>query len=194
MKVVLFTVTEGRFMTFLSGNRIPECDLARGYTLEGQVDSCIKQSLGLSSADGFIEQLYTISESKDAPSITVVYYMLIAPDQIPQANRRAWADVFTIKKSQIDNKLLMYAVQRLQWKIEYTNVVYSLLPLQFTLGELQRVYEAILHKSLDKRNFRKKILSLGMIKDVQKKRKLGRARPAEVYTFINRKLTIVQIL
>ena len=88
--------------------------------------------------------------------------------------------------------MLKYAVLRLKYKMEYSNVVYSLLPKKFTLTELQKVYEIVLQKVIDKRNFRKKILSLGLIKMVGEKR--GEAyRPAALYSFIKRKFAIVEI-
>ena len=85
-------------------------------------------------------------------------------------------------------------MQRLRWKIEYTNIVYSLLPKEFTFGELQKVYEAILGRTMDKRNFRKKILSLGILTDTGKKKTQGRSRPAEVYRFKSREMTYVEVL
>jgi len=53
-----------------------------------------------------------------------------------------------------------------EWKLAYTNVVWSLLPRRFALTELQKVYEAVLGRPLDKRNFRKKILALGLVEPV----------------------------
>jgi len=194
IKIVFFTVSEGKLFAFLPNHRVPEQSLSHNHTLEEEASICVKKTLGLTPHEGFVEQLYTISDPTDVHAVTVVYYMLVPPDRVSIDKKGKWLPVFENKQAVTDDKILFYAVQRLQWKIEYTNAVYSLLPNQFTLGELQRVYEAILNKSLDKRNFRKKILSLGMVKDTGKKRKQGRARPAEVYTFVSRKLTIVEIL
>jgi len=141
-----------------------------------------------------VEQLYSVSDPLGDGAVSIVYYLLVPSDSITADTADKWVSVFDLQGSYADDQILLYAIQRLQWKIEYTNVVYSLLPVQFTLGELQRVYEAILNRSLDKRNFRKKILSLRMLKDTGKKKTLGRARPAEVYTFIKRKPTIVETL
>ena len=92
-----------------------------------------------------------------------------------------------------DRNIIKYAVQRLQWKIEYTNVVYSLIPFEFTLSRLQTTYEAILGKTLDKRNFRKKILSLGLLKKTGKILKGFKARPALVYGFRKRTPVMVKV-
>jgi hypothetical protein len=63
--------------------------------------------------------------------------------------------------------IIQYAYQRLRWKMEYTNIVKSILPERFTLRELQHVYEIIFGKEFDKRNFRKKVLSLDMIHETE---------------------------
>ena len=79
-------------------------------------------------------------------------------------------------------------------KLEYTNVAWSLLPETFTLGELQSVYEAILAKRLDRRNFRKKILSLSLVVSTGRTRLGGAHRPAVLYQFTKRTPMIVKIL
>lgn len=61
--------------------------------------------------------------------------------------------------------IIQYAYQRLKWKMEYTNVARNILPERFTLRELQAVYEMIFQKAFDKRNFRKKILSMELIEE-----------------------------
>ncbi len=80
-------------------------------------------------------------------------------------------------------KIIDYALQRLKYKLEYTTVAFQLLPKEFTLTELQQVYEVIFGKPIDKRNFRKKILSLGLIKDTKKTKRDVAHRPAKLYSF-----------
>ena len=74
-------------------------------------------------------------------------------------------------------------LNRLRGKLDYTTIAFNLLPKQFTLRELQRVYEIILHRKLDKRNFRKKILSTGILEDTGAKKMEGTHRPARLYRF-----------
>ena len=80
-------------------------------------------------------------------------------------------------------QILEYAVWRLRNKIEWTTVGYELLPKKFTLSELQRVYEIILQKPVDKRNFRKRILAQGQIRELNETRNDGAHRPARLYSF-----------
>ena len=84
------------------------------------------------------------------------------------------------------SQILDYAVWRLRNKIEWTTVGYELLPRKFTLSQLQRVYEIILQKPVDKRNFRKKILAQGEIKELNESRTDGAHRPAKLYSFKKR--------
>jgi 8-oxo-dGTP diphosphatase len=72
--------------------------------------------------------------------------------------------------------------------------VYALLPREFTLTTLQTTYEIILNRKLDKRNFRKKILSLNLISAVGKKVGGVPNRPAELYRFIRQQPHIVDML
>jgi 8-oxo-dGTP diphosphatase len=85
-------------------------------------------------------------------------------------------------------EILSYAVERLHAKLEYTNVIYSILKPQFTLTQLQRAYEVILGKKIDKRNFRKKYLSLGLIEATKDFERGGKQRPARLYRFKAREL------
>jgi len=79
-------------------------------------------------------------------------------------------------------RILDYAVERLRNKLEYTTVGFQLLPSMFTLGELQTIYEAILGKTLDKRNFRRKIAELGILKPLEEYRS-DVGRPAQLFQF-----------
>jgi 8-oxo-dGTP diphosphatase len=79
-------------------------------------------------------------------------------------------------------KILDYALERLRNKLEYTTVGFQLLPAKFSLTELQGVYEAILGKKLDKRNFRRKIELLKILKPISEYRRGGQ-RPARLYRF-----------
>jgi len=85
-----------------------------------------------------------------------------------------------------NERIIEYSNQRLRNKLEYTNVAYSLLPERFTLTELQRVYEAILGEPLDKRNFRRRVVGLGIVRETGKTVKYGAHRPAMLFEFVSR--------
>ena len=85
-----------------------------------------------------------------------------------------------------DDRVIAYAEERLRNKLEYTNVVYSLLPRRFTLTQMQHVYEAILGEPLDKRNFRRRVVGLGIVRETGQTVKEGAHRPAMLYEFVSR--------
>lgn len=88
--------------------------------------------------------------------------------------------------------IINYARERLAAKITNTNAAYSLLPPTFTLSQLQAVYEAVLGKELDKRNFRKKFLSLNLIHETNEMWREGAHRPAKLYAFNTQTLETLQ--
>lgn len=89
-------------------------------------------------------------------------------------------------------EIITYAYQRLKWKMEYTNVARNILPDEFTLRELQSVYEMVFQKAFDKRNFRKKILSMGLIEETGNHDTTSSKRPAMLYRFRDKDLLITE--
>ena len=144
-------------------------------------------------ADVYLEQLYTFGDPGRDPRgrvVTVAYYALIAADRAPleagtDAAEAQWWPVGKLPEQlAFDHAhILDYAIQRLRAKIGYTTVGFQLLPKEFTLGQLQSVYEAILGKPLDKRNFRKRIEQLDVLTPLESWRRGGASRPARLYTF-----------
>jgi 8-oxo-dGTP diphosphatase len=82
--------------------------------------------------------------------------------------------------------ILKAAHQRLRGKVRYQPLGFELLPERFTLRQLQRLYEVILDRELDKRNFRKKILSMGVVKETRETEKEVAHRAARLYRFDTR--------
>ncbi len=138
----------------------------------------------------YLEQLYSFGETGRDPRgrvVTISYYALISPDRSLSAGTDAadarWWPVSKLPPLAFDHrKIVDYAVERLRNKLEYTTVGFQLLPAKFTLTELQRVYEAILNKELDKRNFRRKLELLKILKPLNEWQKGGR-KPARLYRF-----------
>ncbi len=139
--------------------------------------------------DVYLEQLYTFGDLDRDPRmrvITVVYYALIRPDQLQLRRgddaRLCWA--YDVPPLGFDHgRILQYTLQRLRGKLEYTTIGFQLLGSEFTLSELQEVYEAILNRPLDKRNFRKKLLLTRIVEPTQHTKMVGPHRPAVLYRF-----------
>jgi 8-oxo-dGTP diphosphatase len=142
--------------------------------------------------DVYLEQLYTFGDPHRDPRervITVVYYALIRADELhvvagDDAAESGWFPVYSPPPLAFDHEnILAYTMQRLRGKLEYTTIGYQMLAPEFTLSELQEVYEAILNRPIDKRNFRKKVLSTGILEQTSHTRKTGQHRPAALYRF-----------
>ncbi len=151
----------------------------------------------------YLEQLYTfgdVERDRTRRAISTVYFALVNAEGLTLKTTEKYAGIewFPVKKlprlAYDHAGVIRYGVKRLRWKLEYSNVVWSLLPKTFTLTELQSAYEAILSKKLDKRNFRKKILSLKLLAPTGKMKRWGAHRPAELYRFKTRKPVIVKVL
>ena len=139
----------------------------------------------------YLEQLYTFGDPDRDPRgrvVTVAYYALVPTDKSPllagtDAATAGWYPVSALPPLAFDHgKIVEYAVDRLRNKLEYTNVGFQLLPAKFTLSALQALHEAILGKPLDKRNFRRKVLGLGLVKPSKEMQATGR-KPAQLFSF-----------
>ncbi|MBI2267111.1 MAG: NUDIX hydrolase [Armatimonadetes bacterium] len=146
--------------------------------------------------DVYLEQLYTFGNPKRDPRtrvITVAYCALVRSEDLrlsadTDVSDVRWFPVPSLPRPAFDHgEILNYAVARLQNKLLYTNIAFQLLPDLFTLTELQNTYAAILGKPVDKRNFRKKILSSGVLEETSSRKQDGRHRPARLYRFVKEK-------
>lgn len=143
--------------------------------------------------DVYLEQLYTFGEPGRDPRtrvVSVAYFALVGADQAchvqgaDDAAEARWWSMADLPPLAFDHdRILRYAHQRLRWKLEYTALGFLLLPETFTLSELQAVYEVVLRERLDKRNFRRKILSTGVLEETEGYREGGQHRPARLYRF-----------
>lgn len=188
IRLVIFSILQHKLALFAPNNALPVGEIKTNVELDEQIKEIATTILGVSPNHDYTEQLYTVLHGHE---LSIVYYLLLEPDKALKISPSNWQNPQNLTQI-TDKDIASYAIQRLRWKIEYTNVVYSLLPEEFTLSELQKTYEAILDKPLDKRNFRKKIMSLDLVKPTQKK-KITAARPAIIYHFKQRTPTIVKI-
>ena len=140
--------------------------------------------------DVYLEQLYTFGAPLRDPRariITVTYFALVSPDkleeQLGRQHKIAWHSAYDPPPLGFDHsEIVRYAIQRLRYKLEYTAVAFQLLPEAFTLTDLQNAYEQILRERLDKRNFRRKLLSTKLLEETGDFRS-GDHRPAKLYRF-----------
>lgn len=140
----------------------------------------------------YLEQVHTFGKVNRHPRgrvITVAYYSLIKIDNVhikasSFAEKVEWKELRLLEKLAFDHfEIMMTCLARLRRNIKYQPIGFELLPEKFTLTELQNLYECILEKDLDKRNFRKKILSMKILKLHGETQKGVAHRPAKLYSF-----------
>jgi 8-oxo-dGTP diphosphatase len=139
-----------------------------------------------------LEQLYTYGDPPRDPRgrvVTVAYFALIPADAPfraeggSDARQARWFAVDCLPELAFDHaEIIDYALRRLRYKLEYTAAGFELLPDEFTLTEIQHTYEMILGETLDKRNFRRRILGAGIIEPTPHMRS-GEGRPARLYRY-----------
>jgi 8-oxo-dGTP diphosphatase len=196
--VIIFTLREDDLQVLLVRRKLPPFQgmwaIPGGFvdvdeSLEDAALRELEEETGVQ--DVYLEQLYTFADPGRDPRgrvITVAYFALVpARDVQPRSGDDAaeakWWSVYDLPSLAFDHaQILTYALQRLRYKLEYTAVGFEMLPEEFTLSELQAAYEIILGETLDKRNFRRKILGADVIEATGGHRSLV-GRPAKLYRF-----------
>ncbi len=172
-----------------------EWALPGGYAPQGEttlqaLERIVLHKAGVSILNdlSYIEQLYTFDSVARDPrghAVAVTYMgcgQNIHPDQAKAVV--TFFPVNNLPPMAYDHaEIVKYAHNRLIAKLTYTNAVYAFLPQYFTLAELQTAYEAVFGYELDKRNFRKKFLSLGLTEETDQMRREGAHRPARLHRF-----------
>lgn len=177
--------------------------LPGGYCAEGQttleaLSGIVKRKVGvdIDSDLQYVEQLYTFDTvARDPRGHAVsVTYMGCGPSLSPTPAEQevSWYPVDHLPSLAYDHEaIIVYARERLSAKLVYTNAAMGLLPRKFTLTQLQTIYEIVLGRTLDKRNFRKKFLALGLIHETPETWREGAHRPAKLYAFNNESLEVL---
>lgn len=164
-------------------SRLPGDGLGEAEDLE-QAAGRIMAAVGL-SAPRHVEQLASFGDPhRTPPPRTVgVSYLALVPQPFQPAPGWSWRAVADAPDLVGDHDVVLAAgVQRVRSKLSYSTIAFGLLPSEFTMSELQEVYEAVLDTALDKRNFRRRVQSLGLVLDTGRQRR-GSHRPAALYAF-----------
>lgn len=137
------------------------------------------------------EQLYTFSEVNRDPRgrvVSVAYIALADGEHVQDLSKArletVWKPVEKVRGLAYDHdQITKVALERLKAKLMYTDIARHLMPDEFTLSDLQKAYQAIVGELMDKRNFRKRVLALGLLRDTKRRVKKGVMRPASLYSF-----------
>lgn len=197
--VVIFTVQERDLKVLLvSRARWPFAGrwaLPGGFVQEDEgldqaAERELREETGVDNV--YLEQLQTFGDPGRDPRtrvITVAYYALVSSQELAlhpdtDAEAAGWWSIYKLPALAFDHdRIVATALARLRKRILGTNVAFQLMPEKFTLTALQATYEVILNRQLDKRNFRKKILSSEVLEETGETWMEGRHRPARLYRF-----------
>jgi 8-oxo-dGTP diphosphatase len=150
----------------------------------------LREEAGLEKV--YLEQLYTFGDVRRDPRgriVSVAYTALVStasnhPTAATDAREAAWFPAGKLPTLAFDHAdILKAAVERLRGKVRYRPVGFELLPEKFTLSQLQQLYEAVLGRSLDKRNFRKKLMAMGVVRETPDFERGVSHRAARLYRF-----------
>ncbi len=198
--VVIFTIIDEKLKVVLVKRAhepfkgrwaIPGGFIRISETLDSAAIRILKEKTNVQNI--YLEQLYTFGDPLRHPAarvITCAYFALIRSDDIVLSTQDAeitevqWHPVYNLPKLAFDHKeIIEYSLKRTRERLEFCPIAFQLLPPKFTLTELQKSYELILDKKLDKRNFRKKFLASDILKELEEYTKSGSKRPARLYMF-----------
>jgi 8-oxo-dGTP diphosphatase len=161
-----------------------------GESLETAVERELKEETGV--AINYLEQLYTFGNPDRDPRqriVTVAYFGLVNPEQFEivastDASEVQWFPVDQLPALAFDHqKILHYALQRLRNKLTYEPVGLNLLDTDFPFSDLENLYETILGRKIERRNFRRKFMGFGILKEVKLRRTAQKGRPGILFRF-----------
>jgi 8-oxo-dGTP diphosphatase len=206
---VLFAVDDGRLKVYLVQLRrgaqrgkwaFPGGLVRVGETLDDAARRELLTATGVDKAH--LEQLFTFGDPSRDPRahvVSVAYMALVADsDAIDTSSSKytsgQWFEVSALPALAYDHSVMArHALARLKSKLEYTNIACNLLPRTFTFAQFEGLYSVILDRPIDRRNFRRRILAMGLLKRLPAERR-GPHRPAALYAFKRRSPQVVEML
>jgi 8-oxo-dGTP diphosphatase len=163
-------------------------------TSEQTARNALKEQTGFE--DIYLEQLYTFDAVDRDPRervISVVYFALVPEIQNlnrdeNEVRRREWFPITSLPRLAFDHGAIIdFARAQLAQRALFQPIAFELLPYRFSLTQIQQLYESILGRSFDKRNFRKKLLTEELLTETSHVEEGAQHRPAKLYRFNRRK-------
>jgi 8-oxo-dGTP diphosphatase len=159
-------------------------------SLETAVKRELKEEAGIDVS--YLEQLYTFGKPDRDPRnrvVSVAYYGLVRPKDYQisaqtDAEDVAWFNIKKLPRLAFDHKHIVdNAIKRLRGKIAYEPIGFELLDKKFPFSDLEKLYQALLDRDLDRRNFKKKIMAYGFLEELDESVQRSAGRPAKLFQF-----------
>ena len=182
---------EQKFGTDTSYWALPGGLVQSNETLHDAVSRELKEETNVEV--NYLEQLFTFGDNihRDPRNrvISVAYFAVVDPSKLKikadsDAEKVQWFAVDKIPKLAFDHNIMIEnAAIRLKSKLSYQPIGFDLLPRNFLFSDLENLYCTILEKEIDRRNFRKKMLSFGIIEETKHFSPIKTGRPAKLFQF-----------
>ena len=173
----IFTIIDGKINLLINNNDLIEMDCLDDLDLVNS--NYIKNNIDIQELN--LKQVYTFSKKEeDKLSLTVLYVDIININNIKLNNKFKFIELDKLDKNNI---YINKSIEYLKEKLILNSTIKKLYPNEFILPEIQRIYEDLLEKKYDRRNFRKKLIKLDVIEDLDKISSNRTGRPAKLYRF-----------
>lgn len=170
----IFTIIEGKINLLVDNGSIIEIDCIDNLDIVN--NNYIKNNLNIEGLN--LKQCYTFSKKEDNKlELKVLYVDIVNIDNINLSDR------FSLIDLDKNNIYINKSIEYLKKHIVLNSTIKKLYPNEFVLPEIQKVYEELLNKKYDRRNFRKKLIKLDVIEDLDKISSTKTGRPAKLYKF-----------
>lgn len=169
---------------------IPGGFVLNDESLEEAVERELNEETGIKI--NYLEQLYTFGKPNRDPRgrvVSVAYFGLVRPNTFKifastDAEQVQWFNINELPKLSFDHRVILEAsIKRLQGKITYEPIGFELLDKKFPFSDLEKLYTTLLGRDIDRRNFRKKIVGLNVLDELNEKVSKGSGRPANLFQF-----------
>ena len=175
----IFSIIDGKINLLVKDNNLIEIDCLDELNLVNS--RYIKENIDIKNLT--LKQCYTFSrKEQDKLYLNILYIDIINKDNVELSDKFTFIELDKLDKNNI---YIEKSIEYLKKQLVLNSTIKRLYPDEFVLPEIQKIYEYILDKKYDRRNFRKKLIKLDVIEDLNKINSNKTGRPAKVYRFKN---------
>ena len=174
--ITIFTIIDGKINLLVNNNKMIEIECIDN--LDSTCNKYINDNIYIKDLN--LKQYYTFSKKDNKLILTILYVDIVNVNNIRLNNKFNFVEIDKLDKN---NLYISKSIEYLKKDLVLNSTIKKIYPDEFILPELQRIYENLLNKKYDRRNFRKKLIKLDVIEDLDKINLNKNGRPAKLYKF-----------